>query len=578
MKKLSIGIDDFKKIIDRDLYYVDKSLFIKDIITIGSEVIIITRPRRFGKTINMSMLKYFFEKSNKDYSYLFENLTINQKQNYDYMKHHGKYPVIFISLKDAKGSTWASTYEILKKIIASEYEKHSYLLKTNVFNETSKKLKIKRFEDIINLKASDVDYIAAIKELSEYLSKFHGENCIILIDEYDTPLQEGYLKGYYDEILNFMKSFLGSSLKGNLALEKGVLTGIMKIAKESIFSDFNNPSVATVLMPRFEDKFGFTKSEVKEMLNYYNLEEKEEIIEKWYNGYLFGNDQEIYNPWSILNYISLPAYGFKPYWNNTASKEMIKRVLQLDSVESKKTIENLLENKRVVKEISENIVYDNIEKDQTTAWSFLLHSGYLKVVKKIDENTRTKYELAIPNLEVALIYEDILKLYFEEDFKQSGEIKELINYLYIEDFENFSIFLKELYLKYVSYMDPNLSSYENIRMIEQKDRQENFHHGFILGLLMYSVNYYDVKSNREYGLGRPDIVLIPKDKDKKAFVFEFKWAGTKSSKTLDDLVNEGKDQIINKNYIEGIRLTENVKTITALAFAFKGKNIKIEKI
>lgn len=578
MKKLSIGIDDFKKIIDRDLYYVDKSLFIKDIITIGSEVIIITRPRRFGKTINMSMLKYFFEKSNKDYSYLFENLTINQKQNYDYMKHHGKYPVIFISLKDAKGSTWASTYEILKKIIASEYEKHSYLLKTNVFNETSKKLKIKRFEDIINLKASDVDYIAAIKELSEYLSKFHGENCIILIDEYDTPLQEGYLKGYYDEILNFMKSFLGSSLKGNLALEKGVLTGIMKIAKESIFSDFNNPSVATVLMPRFEDKFGFTKSEVKEMLNYYNLDEKEEIIEKWYNGYLFGNDQEIYNPWSILNYISLPAYGFKPYWNNTASKEMIKRVLQLDSVESKKTIENLLENKRVVKEISENIVYDNIEKDQTTAWSFLLHSGYLKVVKKIDENTRTKYELAIPNLEVALIYEDILKLYFEEDFKQSGEIKELINYLYIEDFENFSIFLKELYLKYVSYMDPNLSSYENIRMIEQKDRQENFHHGFILGLLMYSVNYYDVKSNRKYGLGRPDIVLIPKDKDRKAFVFEFKWAGTKSSKTLDDLVNEGKDQIINKNYIEGIRLTENVNTITALAFAFKGKNIKIEKI
>lgn len=578
MKKLSIGIDDFKKIIDHDMYYVDKSLLIKDIIDIGSEVILITRPRRFGKTINMSMLKYFFEKANKDYSYLFENLTINQKENYDYMKHHGKYPVIFISLKDAKGSTWASTYEILKKIIASEYEKHSYLLNSNVFNKTSKKLKIKRFEDIINLKASDVDYIAAIKELSEYLSKFHGENCIILIDEYDTPLQEGYLKGYYDEILNFMKSFLGSSLKGNLALEKGVLTGIMKIAKESIFSDFNNPSVATVLMPRFEDKFGFTKSEVKEMLNYYNLEEKEEIIEKWYNGYLFGNDQEIYNPWSILNYISLPTYGFKPYWNNTASKEMIKRVLQLDSVESKKTIENLLENKRVVKEISENIVYDNIEKDQTTAWSFLLHSGYLKVVKKIDENIRTKYELAIPNLEVALIYEDILKLYFEEDFKQSGEIKELINYLYIDDFENFSIFLKELYLKYVSYMDPNLSSYENIRMIEQKDRQENFHHGFILGLLMYSVNYYDVKSNREYGLGRPDIVLIPKDKDRKAFVFEFKWAGTKSSKTLDDLVNEGKDQIINKNYIEGIKLTENVKTITALAFAFKGKNIKIEKI
>jgi hypothetical protein len=578
MKKLSIGIDDFKKIIDHDMYYVDKSLLIKDIIDIGSEVILITRPRRFGKTINMSMLKYFFEKGNKDYSYLFENLTINQKENYDYMKHHGKYPIIFISLKDAKGATWASTYEILKKIIASEYEKHSYLLKSNIFNETSKKLKIKRFEDIINLKASDVDYIAAIKELSEYLAKFHGENCIILIDEYDTPLQEGYLKGYYDEILNFMKSFLGSSLKGNLALEKGVLTGIMKIAKESIFSDFNNPSVATVLMPRFEDKFGFTKSEVKEMLNYYNLEEKEEIIEKWYNGYLFGNDQEIYNPWSILNYISLPAYGFKPYWNNTASKEMIKRVLQLDSVESKKTIENLLENKRVVKEISENIVYDNIEKDQTTAWSFLLHSGYLKVVKKIDENTRTKYELAIPNLEVALIYEDILKLYFEEDFKQSGEIKELINYLYIEDFENFSIFLKELYLKYVSYMDPNLSSYENIRMIEQKDRQENFHHGFILGLLMYSVNYYDVKSNREYGLGRPDIVLIPKDKDKKAFVFEFKWAGTKSSKTLDDLVKEGKDQIINKNYIEGIRLTEDVKTITALAFAFKGKNIKIEEI
>lgn len=578
MKKLSIGIDDFKKIIDNDMYYVDKSLLIKEIIDIGSEVVLITRPRRFGKTINMSMLKYFFEKSENEYSYLFNNLEINKEVNSEYMKESSKYPVIFISLKDAKGSTWEKTYEILKKIIANEYEKHSYLIKSDIFDETSKKLKIKRFKDIVNLKASEVNYISAIKELSEYLSKYHGENCIILIDEYDTPLQQGYLKGYFEEILAFMKSFLGNSLKGNLALEKGVLTGIMKIAKESIFSDFNNPLVATLLMPRFEDKFGFTRLEVEEMLKYYDLEDKKELIENWYNGYLFGNNQEIYNPWSILNYISIPEYGFKPYWNNTASKEMIKRVLQLDSVDSKKTIENLLENRKVFKEISENIIYENIEKDQTTAWSFLLHSGYLKVVNKIQDNRHTRYELAIPNLEVALIYEDILKLYFEEDFKQSGEIKELICYLYNEDFENFSIFLKELYLKYVSYMDPNIKEYENLRMIEQKNRQENFHHGFILGLLMYSVDYYEVKSNKEYGLGRPDIVLIPKDKTKKAFVFEFKWVGTKSSKTLSDLIKDGKDQIIKKKYMEGIRLTENIHNVVPIAFGFKGKDIKIEKI
>ena len=578
MKKLSIGIDDFKKIIDDDMYYVDKSLLIKEIIDVGSEVTLITRPRRFGKTINMSMLKYFFEKTEIDYSYLFENLQIEKKENAEYIEEQNKYPVIFISLKDAKGSTWEKTYEVLKKIISNEYEKHSYLLDSDVFNKTSRELRIKRFKRIINLKESEVNYISAIKELSEYLSKYYGENCIILIDEYDTPLQQGYLEGYFDEILGFMKAFLGSSLKGNLALKRGVLTGIMKIAKESIFSDFNNPLVATLLMPRFEDKFGFTKSEVKKMVSYYNLEDKNEEIEKWYNGYLFGNDQEIYNPWSILNYVSLPEYGFKPYWNNTASKEMIKRVLQLDSVNSKKSIEKLLENKKVVKEISENIVYENIEKDKTTAWSFLLHSGYLKIVGKTQDTKHTQYELAIPNLEVALIYEEILKTYFEEDIKQSDEVKELINYLYKDDFENFAIFLEELYFKYVSFMDPRIKEYKDLPMIEQKERQENFHHGFILGLLMYGTDYYDVKSNREYGLGRPDLVLIPKDKSKKAYVFEFKWAGTKSSKTIDDLLDEAKNQITEKKYVKGVKVSENIKDVISMAFGFKGKEMKMERI
>ena len=373
-----------------------------------------------------------------------------------------------------------------------------------------------------------------------------------------------------------MKSMLVEGFKDNKALKRGILTGIMKVAKESIFSDFNNASISTLLTPRYEDKFGFTEDEVLEMLKYYKLTDKYDGVKKWYNGYIFGEKEVIYNPWSIINYVSLPKYGFMPYWINTSSNEMIKEVLQLDKAESKKTIELLLEKKRVSKPLLENVVYENIKKNSESAWSFLLHAGYLKASNKtIVSEGEYEYDIEIPNIEVKTIYKHIIMSYFSEDIKSTNEVKEFIEALLNEDFESFEIILKGLYFKYISVHDVGVKI-SDLNISGQKEKQENFHHGFILGLLIYANAYYEIYSNREYGLGRPDIVLIPKDKTTSAYVFEFKWTSTQSKKKLESLLKLASDQIIKKKYVEGVRSIHDISKITTVAVGFRGKEIEIQ--
>ena len=575
-KQVLQGIDNFKKLIDNNGYYVDKTLLIKELIDRPDQIVLITRPRRFGKTLNMSMLKYFFEhpkcrqdEFEQDSGYLFEKLNI-VKAGEKYTQELGKYPVVYLTLKNAKQNNWEDTLYNLKLTIAQEYSRHKYLLDGEILTEYEKE----KYIDIINMKAERIEYTNVILHLTEYLKRYFKEDCIVIIDEYDTPIQSGYIEGYFKEVIEFQKSMLVKGFKDNNALKQGILTGIMKVAQESIFSDFNNPSINTILSERYKDKFGFTQAEVEEMAEYFELTSHLEDIKKWYDGYIFGIDTVIYNPWSIIKYMSVPEDGLKPYWINTSDNRMIKDVIQLDKAEGKKVVEMLIKGEEVSKVIEENIVYQSIKDNPDVAWSFLLHAGYLKACGKEKEGYESKftYKLAIPNIEIKTIYTDIIISYFKEDEDILADVNYIIKSLFDNDIEAFERLMKELYLGQVSYHDASL---ENIKEREQKERFESFHHGFMLGLFVQMGREFIVESNKEYGLGRPDIVIIPKDMDKTAYVFEFKWDSIKGSKTLDMLANEAVTQIREKKYKEGVYKVHGHENIVCIGIGFKGKELKM---
>ena len=575
-KQVLQGIDNFKKLIDSNGYYVDKTLLIKELIDRPDQIVLITRPRRFGKTLNMSMLKYFFEHPKcrqndfeEDVSYLFENLNIT-KAGDKYKQELGKYPVVYLTLKNAKQNNWEDTLYNLKEIISDEYKRHRYLLKSDILSDVEKE----KYQKIMDGKADTIVYTDVIKNLTEYLKRYFKEDCIVIIDEYDTPIQSGYIEGYFKEVIEFQKSMLVKGFKDNNALKQGILTGIMKVAQESIFSDFNNPLVCTVLAEEFSDKFGFTEKEVEQMAEYLELTSHLEDIKKWYDGYIFGIDTVIYNPWSIIKYMYNPRNGLKPYWINTSDNRVIKDVMQLDKAEGKKVVEKLIKGEEVSKVIEENIVYQSIKDNPDVAWSFLLHAGYLKACGKEKEGYESKftYKLAIPNIEIKTIYKDLIIKYFKEDENTFTEVNYIIKSLFDNDLESFERLMKELYLDQVSYHDISL---DNLKEWEQKERFESFHHGFMLGLFVQMGREFIVESNKEYGLGRPDIVIIPKDKDKTAYVFEFKWDSIRGSKTLDTLANEAMTQVKEKKYKEGVHKLHGYKNIVCIGIGFKGKELKM---
>ena len=557
MKKIPIGISDFKNIIDNNFYYIDKTLLIKDILDIGSTAILIPRPRRFGKSLNISMLKYYFEKSEIDYSYLFNNLAISQESE-EYKKHQGQYPVIFLTFKDVNANNFELCYDHLKRVIADEYERHIYLLESPFLNSKNKE----EFEIVLNKRGTRGDYENALKNLSNYLYKYYNKNVIILIDEYDTPIQQGFLSGYYDEVIGFMRNFLSGGLKDNSTLEKGILTGILRVAKESIFTGLNNFKVYSILKDEFSSYFGLLEEEVYDMLKYYNIAFEMDDIKAWYNGYIFG-ENTIYNPWSILNFTQDYKYGLIPHWVNTSSNSLIKKLIIAGGVRFKDDILKLIKGESVEKIIDENIVFADLDTNPDAVWSFLLFTGYLKVLNIHQKNEDLSCELQVPNKEVRTFYRKTIMEWFKGS-TTSEKMQEMLQGLISADILTFEYYFKLFVLNTMSYFDPT------------GEEPERVYQAFVLGILVNLSDDYYVKSNRESGFGRYDIALIPKDikVQEKGIIFELKKANPVTKETIAEALIAAEKQIETKKYeAELIEAGVSKENIIKIAIAFQGKEV-----
>ena len=502
MKQLPLGLSDFKILIDDNYYYIDKSLLIKEIYETAGQVILLPRPRRFGKTLNLSMLKYFFEKTEKSHGYLFENTHI-WKHN-EYRQLQGQYPVIYLSFKDTKEVSWNEAYEKIIKVISAVFDYHSPSINSEILAS-----QLVKYDAIKNGLADKSDYSESLKMLSELLFKSTGKRVIILIDEYDAPIHAGYTNNYYHEITSFMRSLLSATLKDNSCLERGILSGILRTAKEGLFSGLNNLLVYTILDTEFEDKFGFTQREVQQLLKDWDLEDQLPSIQTWYNGYQFGNTT-VYNPWSLLSCVNKKGL-LKPYWVNTSDNSLIKKLISSATNDVKEELEMLLHGEKVEKAISEAVIFPGIENNSNALWSLLLFSGYVtyKSCKLI--LGKTYCNLTIPNQEIRLLYHDLITEIFEETLTTS-KVSILLQSLTSGDTHTFGILLQEFFINSISMYD--LPATE----------PEKSYHLFVLGLLILLADHYQVKSNRESGLGRYDIMLIPKDVDKLGIIIEFKKA------------------------------------------------------
>ena len=511
-KKISIGVEDFKEIIDKDGYFVDKTLMIKKLIESQAKVTLFTRPRRFGKTLNQFMIRRFFEderteKGEKvDNGYLFDGLKIAECGE-EILKHQQQYPVIFLTLKSAKQPTYALAYMELKKRISEEYKRHRYILQGEILTADEKA----RFEAISAIMDDDSLYTDALGFLSMCLAKYHEKNTIILIDEYDVPLENAYFRGFYDEMIDFIRSLFESALKTNPYLEKSVITGCLRISKESIFTGLNNLETDSVLHTRFGDSYGFTQEEVEELLAYYGLSEQLEEVKKWYDGYLF-NDFEIYNPWSILKYVNdrkdhVTEFAL-PYWSNTSSNSIVREMVGEADEMAKADLETLMAGGTIEKQVHEDITYGDIHQTQDNLWNFLFFTGYLKKVGERTVANNLWLEMKIPNIEVATIYENSISYWFEQRMKETDR-SPLVRALKDGDCEAAENFISEQLFQAISYYD----------------YAENFYHGFMAGLLV-NIGGYLVRSNRESGNGRPDIVMTESKFRGRAMILELKISDT----------------------------------------------------
>jgi hypothetical protein len=555
-RKLPIGISDFKRVIDDNYYYVDKSLFIKEIIDSDSLVTLLPRPRRFGKTLNLSMLRYFFEKTAEDSGYLFKNLAI-WRQGKEYTGKQGRYPVIYLTFKDVKSKNWDKCLEQLQRVLGEEYRRHKYLLGNELLDLQEEK----EYQKIINLTASEPAYENSLKKLSEYLERFYHTKVIILIDEYDAPIQGGYTNEYYQEVVNFMRNLLGGAFKDNSNLEKGVLTGILRVAKESIFSGLNNLEVCSLLKHEYSNHFGLLENEVEEMLKNYEIESETGEVKNWYNGYIFG-ENIIYNPWSIINFVKNWRDGLLPYWVHTSSNDLVKQIITRSGREVKEDLERLIKRQAIKKAVDDNIVFGEIEKSADTIWSFLLFSGYLKAISKELQNKRLYCELKIPNLEVEFLYEEIILGWFKESI-HNDNLCLMLTSLTTGDIKTFGKILKEFVVKTFSYFDTGGKEPEKV------------YHAFVLGLLVNLGNDYEIKSNRESGYGRYDIMLIPEDTGKPGIVIEFKKVDRDENENLETAAEAALEQIAAKDYRREL-IARGIRSIINLGIAFEGKEMMIK--
>lgn len=548
-KSLPIGVSDFK-LATTGYYYVDKTLMIRDFLDKKPMVSLFTRPRRFGKTLNMDMLRVFFEKTNEDTSVYFKDKQIWQCGDY-YTKHQGQYPVIFLTFKDVKSMTWEETFQKIRRLISLEFIRHNELETSSVLTAYEKE----QYHLLAGDSGDEVDCQMGLQLLSLLLHKHYGRECIIIIDEYDTPIQQGHTCNFYPEIVNFMRNFFSGGLKDNPHLAFGFLTGILRVAKESIFSGMNNLKTYSILDDGYSSYFGFTEKEVKDMLRYYGKDDKYNELSEWYDGYRFGNTK-IFNPWSVINYISDNCFP-KAFWQSTGSNEIIGEIIQAATPEITKGLYKLLCGEKIAAYIDTGVIYPEVQNNPYSIYSFLLVAGYLKVANIYPQSDGNfMCDVAIPNKEITFVYEkEVLNR-----TNQNSLAISISQAIFSKDTQKLQALLEDFMVKSISSID---------------GANEGFYHGMMLGLCAILGNRYKIRSNRESGLGRFDIQLMPLTKGMPGFIFEFKH--TKDEHTdLSALADSALQQIEAKKYDTELR-DNGVNSIISIGIAFRGKSAVVRR-
>lgn len=561
-RTVGIGHQDYETVRMKNTFYIDKTSLIREWWENEDAVTLITRPRRFGKTLNMSMLEKFFSVEYAGRSELFEGLDVWKDEKYRELQ--GKYPVIFISFASVKENTFEQARESIYRILIDVYNKNQFLLKSGLLEEEEK-----RYFMNISTDMSETDATISLHKMSDFLSRYYKQKVIILLDEYDTPMQEAYVNGYWDKIVSFIRVLFNSTFKTNPYLERAIMTGITRVSKESIFSDLNNLEVVTTTSEKYADKFGFTEAEVVQALDEYGLDERKAEVKQWYDGFTFGNKKDIYNPWSIINYLDKKKVA--PYWANTSSNSLAGTVIREGNVQTKEAFETLLRGDSIITELDEQIVYGQLDLDEDAIWALLVASGYLKVKRHwIDASQfgswKQLYELELTNFEVRVTFANIVRGWFAQ---ASGDYNAFIKALLNDDTEAMNAYMNRVSQRIFSTFDVG-------KKPSEQSEPERFYHGFVLGLMVELIDQYEVKSNRESGFGRYDVVLKPRDIRKKAMILEFKVFNPNKETVLEDTVKNALKQIKEKNYaaelLEAGIVKENIKMY---GFAFKGKKILI---
>lgn len=552
-QQMPLGIDDFKELRQQDYYFVDKSLLIKEIIDKGFKVFLALRPRRFGKTLHLSMLKYFFDINEKD-KHLFDHLKITRAGE-KYLQKQNKYPIIFITFKNVKAKNWQEALKKIEKVISELYQEHAYLLDSPAISDDEKQT----FTQIIHKKAELSDLEFSVKDLSYYLKKHFNETVYILIDEYDTPVHEAFHHQYTKDILPFMCGLLGSALKGNPNLQQAIVTGILRIAKESLFSGVNNIITFSVLDDGLSNYFGWTKQEVEKALDSFQLSQSHASVQVWYDGYTVGNSLHLYNPWSILSFIANHGKALEPYWVNTGNPALIENILAKSDDHTKKSIEQLLNGELLHYPIDINLTLANFGQGDTL-WALLLFSGYLTTLptKSLIKETRP---LKIPNEEVKIAFTKMIRNWFSQSTKPLF-LSSILHELTEGNINNFKDMLTNYLEEVLSYFD-----------VKGKE-PERFYHALVLGMIVELKNTHTITSNRESGYGRYDVMVVPYDNNKPGIIIEFKKVNKANNETLAVAAQKGLDQIEEKQYALSLK-TKKIQRAIAISIAFLGKKIYI---